>query len=100
MHSQKPVIMRFTPFLRRFPDVAFDSVLNSSGVPVIDDGPRSLVLLRKVVESFLFPRLSPAGDRLCDVLGFVPAGSVRGGGGSLKIRMSCFVPLNSVLFNF
>ena len=25
---------------------------------------------------FLFPRLSPPGDRWCDVLGFVPAGSV------------------------
>ena len=28
------------------------------------------------VERFLFPRLSPPGDRWCDVLGFVPAGSV------------------------
>ena len=34
-----------------------------------------LVLSRKIVERFLFLRLSPPGDRLCDVLGFVPAGS-------------------------
>ena len=36
----------------------------------------SLVLSRKIVERFFFPRLSPRGDRWCDVLGFVPAGSV------------------------
>ena len=34
----------------------------------------SVVLSRKIVESFLFRRLSPPGDRWCDVLGFVPAG--------------------------
>ena len=36
----------------------------------------SLALSRKVVWRFLFPRLSPPGHRWCDVLGFVPAGSV------------------------
>ena len=36
----------------------------------------SLVLSRTIVYRFLFPRLSPPGDRWCDVLGFVPAGSV------------------------
>ena len=36
----------------------------------------SLVLSRKVVSRFLFPRLSPPGDQWCDVLGFMPAGSV------------------------
>ena len=36
----------------------------------------SLILLRKIIECFLFPCLSPPGDRWCDVLGFVPTGSV------------------------
>ena len=36
----------------------------------------SLVLSRKIVERFLFPRISPPGDRWCNVLGFVPEGSV------------------------
>ena len=36
----------------------------------------SLVLSRKVDERFRFPRVSPPGDRWCDILGFVPAGSV------------------------
>ena len=35
-----------------------------------------LVLSRTIVERFLFPRLSPPDDRCCDVLGFVPTGSV------------------------
>ena len=35
----------------------------------------SLVLSRRIVKCFLFPRLSPSGDRCCDALGFVPAGS-------------------------
>ena len=33
------------------------------------------VLLRNIVQRFLFPRLSPPADRWCDLLGFVP-GSV------------------------
>ena len=66
IHLEKPIIMRFTPSLRRFPNVAFDSVSTSSDVPMIDEGPRSLILLRKVVESFPFPRLSHAGDQWCD----------------------------------
>ena len=36
----------------------------------------SLVLSRKIVSRFLFPRLSPPGDRWCVVIGLVPAGSV------------------------
>ena len=36
----------------------------------------SLVLWRKIVLRFLFLRVSPPGDRWCDVLGFVSAGSV------------------------
>ena len=36
----------------------------------------SLVLSRKIVSRFLFPSLSPPGDWWCDVLRFVPAGSV------------------------
>ena len=35
-----------------------------------------LVLSMKIAERFLFLRPSPLGDRWCDVLGFVPAGSV------------------------
>ena len=31
---------------------------------------------RKIVQRFRFLRLSPPGDRWCDALGFVPAGSV------------------------
>ena len=36
----------------------------------------SLVLSRKIVERFHFPRLSPPDDRWCNIIGFVPAGSV------------------------
>ena len=36
----------------------------------------SLVLSRKIVWRFLFPRLSLPGDRWCGVLGFVPAARV------------------------
>ena len=35
-----------------------------------------LVLSRKIVQRFLFPRFSSPGDRWCDVIGFVTAGSV------------------------
>ena len=36
----------------------------------------SLILSGKSVERFLFPCLSPPSDKWCDVLGFVPAGTV------------------------
>ena len=35
-----------------------------------------LILTEKIFKHFLFPRLSSSGDRWCDVLGFVPTGSV------------------------
>ena len=35
-----------------------------------------LVLSRKIIDRFIFLRLSPPGDRWCGVLGFVPAGNV------------------------
>ena len=35
-----------------------------------------LVLSKKIDEHFLFPCLSPPGDRWCDVLGFVPTSSI------------------------
>ena len=35
----------------------------------------TLVLSRKIVQSFLFPHLSSPGDWWCDALGFLPAGS-------------------------
>ena len=43
---------------------------NSSNVRLTDDDPLSSF------QRFLFPCLSPPGERWCDVLGFVPAGSV------------------------
>ena len=49
---------------------------NSSNTGQIDDVPFSS-LSRKIVERFLFLRLSlPPGDRWCGVFGFVPAGNV------------------------
>ena len=52
-----------TPSVWSFLNVAFETV------PVF-------VISRKIVERFLFPSLSLPGDRCCDVLDFVPAGSV------------------------
>ena len=48
---------------------------NTFDVGLIDVWP-FLVLSRKIVEHFLFPRLSPPGDRRCDVLSFVSASCV------------------------
>ena len=39
----------------------------------VQDG---MYALGKARMRFLFPLLSPPGDRWCDVLGFVPAGNV------------------------
>ena len=36
----------------------------------------SLVIWKIIIQLFLFPCLSPPGDRWCDVLGFVPTGRV------------------------
>ena len=51
----------------------------------------SLVLSRKIVERFLSPRLSPPGGRRCDVLGFVPAGSVSSSSGCFVRQCICSV---------
>ena len=64
--------MPSTPSLRSFPNVAFETV------------PKFVLLTMALSRPFredrlaliLFARLSPPGDRWCDVLGFVPAGSV------------------------
>ena len=53
------------------PSVAGETVQNN--VRLTNDGPFSPL---KIVKRFLFPRLSNPGDRWCDVLGFVPTGSV------------------------
>ena len=63
--------MRSTTSLRSFPTSPLKRFRCSS-----DWRWPSLVLSRKIVSRFLFPRLSPPGDRCCDVLGFVPADSV------------------------
>ena len=44
----------------------------------------SLVVSKKSVEHFLFPRFSPPGDRWCNVLGFMPAG---GGSSSSTVQI-------------
>ena len=64
--------MHSIPSFRVFPSDAFETE------PVLglnDTGPLSSFPARKIVERFLFPRLSPQGDRWCNVLGFVPKGS-------------------------
>ena len=48
----------------------------SSTVGLIDGGAFSSFQGQKVDKRFLFLCLSPPGDRWCDALGFVPAGSV------------------------
>ena len=73
MRSRKPIIMRSTPSFRRFPNVAFETVPMFVWLTMA----LSLVLSRKIIECFLFPcQISLPGDRWCDVLGFVPTGSV------------------------
>ena len=54
---EEPIIMRFILSLRNIPNIAFGTV----GL---------------IAERFLCEYISPSGDRLCDVLGFVSAGSV------------------------
>ena len=71
---------RSTPSLRSFPITAFETV----PAMFCDWRWSSLGLSRKIVERFLFPRLSPPGDRWCDVLDFVAAGSVSS---SSKLRI-------------
>ena len=72
MRSKKPIILCVPPYLSEVsPTLPLKRFQSSS-----DWRWPSLVLSRKIVQRFLFPRLSPPGDRWCDVLGFVPAGSV------------------------
>ena len=58
--------MRSTPFPKR-------CLWNSFNVRLTDDCLFSSFQGRSL-ESFLFPRLFPPGEQLCDVFGFVPAG--------------------------
>ena len=69
MRTEKPIIMRSTPSLSSFPNVAFEMV------PVF--ARLTVSLSRPVKEDRLAPpsRLAPPGDLWCDVLAFVPAGS-------------------------
>ena len=60
------------PVSQKFPQRC---LWNGSSVRLTDDGPLSSFQGRSSSTSF-FPRLSPPGDRWCDVLGFVPEGSV------------------------
>ena len=64
--------VRSAPSLRSFPNVAFETGFQCSS----DRRWPPLVLSRKIVQRFLFPRLSPPGDRWCDGLGFLPAVNV------------------------
>ena len=61
--------MRSTQSLRSGPCVALNQLFQCW----FDSRRPFLVLLGKIVERFHFLRLSPAGDRWCDVLGFVAA---------------------------
>ena len=61
----------FTPFLRRFANVTFETVPLFVWLRMALSRPS-----KKIISSFnLFPCLSPPGDWWCDVRGFVPAGS-------------------------
>ena len=68
MRSEKPIIMRTTPSLRSFPNVAFETVPMLVWL--------TMVLSRPFKELLLFLRLSPPGHQWCDVFGFVPASRV------------------------
>ena len=63
--------MRSTPSLRSFPDVAFETVSMFVWLTMAFSRP-----FKEDRLGSLLPRLSPPGDRWCDVPGFVPAGSV------------------------
>ena len=56
-----------------------------------------LVLSGKTVECSLFLRLSPPGDRWCDVLGFAPASSLQFLNTSEPPRLLSLVPVNFAL---
>ena len=61
----------FHSLCKRFPQ---HCLWNSSNVCLLDDSLFSS--FQQIVECLLFPRLSPPGNQCCDVLGFVPTGSV------------------------
>ena len=78
--------VRSIPYFRDFPNVAFETVrifvwLTMALSRPFKTGRKTptyllLVLSNKIVEYFRFPRLSPPGDRWCDVLGTVPSDCV------------------------
>ena len=70
------------PSLRRFPNFAFGTI------PTFVWRWPLLVFSRKMIERFLFLCLSPPGDRWCDVLVFMPTGSVSSSS-TLQIFTQC-----------
>ena len=62
------IYMRSTPSLRSFSNVAFETVPTLVRL--------TMTLSRKIIERILFLCLSPPDNRWCDVIGFVPTGSV------------------------
>ena len=71
MRSEKPICAQF-----RLSEVSPTCPLKRFQCSSDLQWPSSLVLSKKILWRFVFPRLSPPGDRWCGVLGFVPAGSV------------------------
>ena len=69
MCSEKPIIMRFIPSLRSFPNAAFETVpvfvWLKMALSSFQERPSS-------ASSFLFPRLSAPGDRCPLVVSHVP----------------------------
>ena len=59
-----------TPFFGSFPSVAFQTVLVFASLMM------TIVVLKQSIKRCLFLSPSPPGIQWCDVLGFVPAGSV------------------------
>ena len=57
-----------------------------------------LVFSRKIIEPFLFLRLSPPGGRWCDVLGFLHAGSVSSSSTLLSSETDWFRPFVMITF--
>ena len=106
--------MRPTPSLRSFHNVAFEIVpmliwLTMALSRRFQNVPRAISVLtlgNKVImycivrssSAFPFPRLSPPGDRWCDVLGFVPAGSVPRSKPLVRVTLPASLSARSFLF--